>query len=94
MRRFVLLLIAGMLLAAVPVTSVAGEAEEYEEVVFRVTLDGPVDPTHTFAVQRECPEEICATEDIVLVCSRRMTRTACRRALPRPTSSPRRFARD
>lgn len=69
MTRFVVLFIAAMLVAAVPATSVAGEADEYEEVVFRVTLEGPVNPTHTLAVQRECPEEICVTEAIVLVCS-------------------------
>lgn len=69
MTRFVLLFIAAMLVAAIPATSLAGEAEEYEEVVFRVTLEGPVNPMHTFAVQRECPEEICVTEAILLVCS-------------------------
>ena len=67
MMRFVLLFIAAMLVAAVPATSVAGE--EYEEVVFRVTLEGPVNPTHTFAVRRGCQEETCVTEDIVIVCS-------------------------
>lgn len=40
-----------------------------EEVVFRVTLQGPVDPSHTFGVERHCAEEICVTEDIVIVCS-------------------------
>ena len=69
MTRFVVLFIAAMLVAAIPATSLAGEAEEYEEVVFHVTLEGPVNPMHTFAVQRECPEEICVTEAILLVCS-------------------------
>lgn len=69
MTRFVLWFMAAMLVAAVPATSVAGEATEYEEVVFRVSLEGTVNPTHTFAVQRECQEEICVTEDVVIVCS-------------------------
>ncbi len=69
MTRFVVLFIAAMLVAAIPATSIAGEAEEYEEVVFRVTLEGPVDPSHTFAVRRSCAEEICVTEDIFIVCS-------------------------
>lgn len=69
MTRFLVLFIAAMLLAAIPATGAAGEAE-YEEVVFRVTLEGPVDPSHTFAVRRSCAEEICVTEDIFMVCSR------------------------
>jgi len=68
MTRFLLVFIAAMLVAAIPATGAAGEAE-YEEVVFRVTLEGPVDPSHTFAVRRACAEEICVTEDIFIVCS-------------------------
>lgn len=44
------------------------EYEGYEQVTFRVTLSGPVNPEHTFAVRQGCVEEICATEDIVIVC--------------------------
>ena len=42
---------------------------EYEEVTFRVTLEGAVDPTDTFAVRQSCVEERCVTEDVVILCA-------------------------
>jgi hypothetical protein len=46
-----------------------GGPAETEEVVFRVTLEGPVDPSHTFAVDRHCVEERCVVEDAEVICS-------------------------
>lgn len=68
MKRFRLMAIAAaMAITAIPTAGLAGD--DYEEVVFRVTLEGPVNPSHTFAVERQCAEQICVTEDIVIVCS-------------------------
>lgn len=66
MTRFVALFIASMLVAAIPATSLAGE--EYEEILFRVTLEGPVDPSHAFSIRRSCREEPCVTQDIIELC--------------------------
>jgi hypothetical protein len=70
MRHLGVFFMAAVLFGALPATAGGGEVTEgYEEVVFRVTLQGPVDPSHTFGVERQCAEEICVTEDIVIVCS-------------------------
>ena len=54
---------------AVPVSSGEAGGGETGDVVFRVTLEGPVDPSHTFTVSRTCVEERCAIEDAEFVCS-------------------------
>jgi hypothetical protein len=55
-------------LAGTPALAVDG-FEGYEAVTIRVTLEGPVDPMHTFAVRQACAEEQCVTEDFVILCA-------------------------
>lgn len=68
-RTFASLLVLGALVALPTTVSPVLAQDDYEEVVFRVTLEGPVPPAHTFAVRRQCEEQTCVTEDIVIVCS-------------------------
>lgn len=68
-RTFASLLVLGALVASPTGVSPLLAQDVYEEVVFRVTLEGPVPPAHTFAVRRGCEEQTCVTEEIVIVCS-------------------------
>jgi len=56
-----------LLEVAFPTIAPAG-LPEYEDVVFRVTLSGPVSAADTFGVAIECSKP-CVTEDIWLVCT-------------------------
>ncbi len=63
------LLVVGTLVTSTVGVSPVVAQDEYEEVVFRVTLEGPVPPTHTFAVYRECTGPSCVIDSATVLCS-------------------------
>lgn len=65
-RASAVLIILGSLAASLSVSPVL--ALDWEEVVFRVTIEGPVPAAHTFGVKRQC-ESTCVTDSIVILCS-------------------------
>ena len=70
MNRLILPALLAALAATLVTPALAVDAgTDYEAVTFRVTLEGKVDPGHTFAVRQACEEEQCVTEDFVVVCA-------------------------
>lgn len=70
MRRLSAVTVVAILFGVLPTTSAAGQVtDEYEEVVFRVTLEGPIDPSHSFSIRHNCREQLCVTQDIVELCA-------------------------
>ncbi len=63
------LLVVGTLVTPTVGVSPVVAQDDDEEVVFRVTLEGPVSPTHTFAVHRECTGPSCVIDSATVLCS-------------------------
>ena len=61
--------VAALILAPVlSVSSAVAGTDRTGEVVFRVTLEGPVDPGDTFGVRREYVDGCCVVDPIEMVC--------------------------
>ena len=60
--------VALVLAPVISVSSAVAGTDEPGEVVFRVTLEGPVDPGNTFGVRREYADGCCVVDPIEMVC--------------------------